>query len=149
MRAKSALITLSAFVLLTGGCMHRPAENSQPAKPAYTEHHSVTGANTTAPAAPAQPRAPQSHDMLNLMVRDLSQRVSAPASAIQVLTVQPVVWDDSSLGCPQPGNSYLQAQTPGVRVVFSYQNKTYQYHGAESGNFLYCEHPVVSGLDEK
>jgi len=87
--------------------------------------------------------------MLNLMVKDLSQRLGTAPSSIQVLAVQSVVWDDSSLGCPQPGNSYLQAQTPGVRVVFSYQNKTYQYHGAESGNFLYCEHPAVSGLDEK
>lgn len=129
--------------------MHSPAENSQPPKPAYTEHHSVTGANTPAPAAPAQPRAPESRDMLTRMGQDLAQRLGTPTSVFQVLSIQSVTWDDSSLGCPQPGNSYLQAQTPGVRVVFSYQNKTYQYHGAESGNFVYCEHPAVSGLDEK
>ena len=87
--------------------------------------------------------------MLTRMGQDLAQRLGTPTSVFQVLSVQSVVWDDSSLGCPQPGNSYLQAQTPGVRVVFSYQNKTYQYHGAESGNFVYCEHPAVSGLDEK
>lgn len=149
MQTKRALTTLSGVLLLTGGCMHSPAEKSQPAKPAYTEHHSVTNANTPPPGAPAQPRAPGNHDMLNLMVRDLAQRLGTAPSAIQVLTVQPVVWDDGSLGCPQPGHSYVQAQTPGVRVVFSNQNKTYQYHGAESGNFVYCEHPAVSGLDEK
>jgi hypothetical protein len=66
-----------------------------------------------------------------------------------VLNIQPVVWDDSSLGCPQPGHSYLQAQTPGVRVVFAHQNRPYQYHGSNSGNFVYCENPAVSGLDEK
>jgi hypothetical protein len=87
--------------------------------------------------------------MLNRMAQDLSQRIGAPVAAIQILSVQPVVWDDGSLGCPQPGNSYLQAQTPGVRVVFDYQKKQYQYHGAENGNFIYCEHPAVSGLDEK
>jgi hypothetical protein len=149
MHAKCALSALSGLLVLTGGCMHSPAENPQARKPAFTEHHSVTGANTTAPATPARPSAARSHDMLNLMVRDLAQRLGTPASSIQVLAIQPVVWDDSSLGCAQPGNSYLQAQTPGVRVLFSYQNKTYQYHGAESGNFLYCEHPAVSGFDEK
>jgi hypothetical protein len=66
-----------------------------------------------------------------------------------VLNVQSVVWDDSSLGCPQPEHSYLPAQTPGVRVVFGYEGKVYQYHGSERGNFVYCEHPAVSGLDEK
>lgn len=149
MQAKCALTALSGVLLLTAGCMHTPAEKSQPPKPAYKEHHSVTGANTTAPAAPAQPRAPQTHDMLSLMTQDLAQKVGTSSASIQVLSVQPVTWDDSSLGCPQPGNSYLQAQTKGVRVVLSYQNKTYQYHGADSGNFLYCEHPAVSGLDEK
>ena len=126
--------------------MHSPAEKSHPPKPSYTEHHSVTGANTT---APAQPRAPDGSDMLTRMGQDLAQRLGTPTSVFQVLSVQSVVWDDSSLGCPQPGNSYLQAQTPGVRIVFGYQNKTYQYHGSESGNFVYCEHPAVSGLDEK
>lgn len=83
------------------------------------------------------------------MARDLEQRLNAPTSVFRILSVQPVVWDDSSLGCPQPGHSYLPAQTQGVRVVFGYRNKTYQYHGSESGNFVYCEHPAVSGLDEK
>jgi hypothetical protein len=146
MQAKCALAVFSGGLLLIGGCMHSPAEKPPPGKPAYTEHHSVTGANTT---APAQPRAPESRDMLTRMGQDLAQRLGTPTSVFQVLSIQSVVWDDSSLGCPQPGNSYLQAQTPGVRVVFSYENKTYQYHGAESGNFLYCEHPAVSGLDEK
>lgn len=126
--------------------MHSPAEKSQPAKPAYSEHHSVTGAKSD---APAQTPAPGDHDMLNGMAKDLAQRLGVPRSALQVLNVQPVVWDDGALGCPQPGKSYLQAQTPGVRVVFGYEKKTYQYHGADSGNFVYCEHPAVSGLDEK
>src|SRR5512138_1474047 len=146
MHAKYALTALSGVLLLAGGCMHSPAEKSQPSKTTYSEHHSVTGANTP---APAQPRAPDGSDMLTRMGRDLAQRLGTPTSVFQVLSVQSVVWDDSSLGCPQPGKSYLQAQTPGLRVVFGYEKKTYQYHGADSGNFVYCEHPAVSGLDEK
>jgi hypothetical protein len=146
MHTKCALIALSGALLLTGACMHSPAENSQPGKPAYTEHHSVTGATTT---APAQPRTPDSHDMLDRMAQDLQQRLGTPTSVFTVLNVQAVVWDDSSLGCPQPERSYLPAQTPGVRVVLGYEGKAYQYHGSERGNFVYCEHPAVSGLDEK
>ena len=121
-------------------------KKSQPAKPAYTEHHSVTGANTR---APAQPRAPQSGDLLTRMGQDLATRLGTPVSAIACARAcRPVVWNDSSLGCPQPGTPTCPP-TPGVRVVFGYQNKPYQYHGSERGNFVYCEHPAISGLDEK
>lgn len=126
--------------------MHDAPEDSPQRKPIYREHHSVTGAKSD---APAQSPTPGSQDMLSRMGQDLQQRLGTPTSAFQVLSVQSVVWDDSSLGCPQPGNSYLPAQTPGVRVVFGYQNKPYQYHGSERGTFVYCEHPAVSGLDEK
>jgi hypothetical protein len=126
--------------------MHSSSEEPPERKPTYREHHDVTGAYTQ---SPAQPREPGKHDMLTNMASDLAQRLGVKVSAIQVMTLQQVVWDDSSLGCPQPGNSYLQAQTPGVRVVLGYQNKPYQYHGSDSGNFVYCEHPAVSGLDEK
>ena len=101
--------------------MHSTAKDPQETPPAYREHHSVTGVKTDAP----------------------------PTSVFQVLSVQSVVWDDSSLGCPQPERAYLPAQTPGLRVVFGYQGKPYQYHASERGNFVYCEHPAVSGLDEK
>ena len=126
--------------------MHSTAKDPQETPPAYREHHSVTGVKTD---APAQAPASGSHDMLNSMAQDLQRRLGTPTSVFQVLSVQSVVWDDSSLGCPQPERAYLPAQTPGLRVVFGYQGKPYQYHASERGNFVYCEHPAVSGLDEK
>ncbi len=146
MRPKYALSALYGFLLLTGGCVQSSAEDSAPRKPAYKEHHSVAGAKTDAPApTPVQGGG----ELLNRMSQDLQKRLGAPTSAFKVLSVQSVVWDDSSLGCPQPERSYLPAQTPGLRVVFGYQGKTYQYHGSERGNFVYCDRPAVSGLDEK
>jgi hypothetical protein len=131
---------------MTSGCMHSSAGDSAERKPAYREHHDVTGAKTD---TPAQARAPGNQDMLSRMSQDLAQRLAVQASVFQVLGARSVVWDDSSLGCPQPGRSYLPAQTPGLRVVFGYQGKSYQYHASERGDFVYCEHPAVSGLDEK
>jgi hypothetical protein len=146
MQAKCALSALCGFLFLTGGCMHSSAEDPSARKPKYTEHHNVTGAKTGLPAQNSA-RAPEG--LLARMSQDLMQRLGTPTSVFQVLNVQSVVWDDSSLGCPQPERSYLPAQTPGLRVVFGYQGKAYQYHGSDRGNFVYCEHPAVSGLDEK
>jgi hypothetical protein len=143
MQRAARLISLGA-ALIASSCMHGEAQDS-PSKPAYREHESVQAA----PPAPPAPARAQPENLLNGMAQDLGRRLGVKESALQVLSVQPVMWNDSSLGCPQPERAYLPAQTPGMRVVFQHQGKTYQYHGSERGDFVYCEHPAVSGLDEK
>jgi hypothetical protein len=129
--------------LLASGCMHSEAADKPGSKPKYREHETVQS------AAPAAPARAQPENMLNDMARDLGKRLGVDSSVFQVLSVQPVVWNDSSLGCPQPERAYLPAQVQGMRVVFQHQGKTYQYHGSERGDFVYCENPAVGGLDEK
>ena len=144
MQRAARLMSLGA-ALLASSCMHGKAADEPGSKPAYREHESVQAAP---PAAPAQTRAAP-ENLLNGMGQDLARRLGVKASALQVMSVQSVLWNDSSLGCPQPERAYLPAQTPGMRVVFQHAGKTYQYHGSERGDFVYCENPAVSGLDEK
>jgi hypothetical protein len=144
MQRAARLMSIGA-ALLASSCMHGKAEDS-PRKPAYREHQNVQAAPPAAPA-PAQKHAPE--DMVNGMAQDLARRLGVKEPDLQVVTVQSVVWNDSALGCPQPERAYLPAQTPGIRVVFQYARKSYQYHGSERGDFVYCENPAVSGLDEK
>jgi hypothetical protein len=123
--------------------------DKKPGTPAYREHGSVQGVT---PANPAQPKEPvKSADLLSVLARDLAQRLGVKPSELQVLAIEPVVWDDGSLGCPQPGQSYVMAQTPGVRVLFRNGGKTYQYHASDSGNFIYCSNPAepAGSLDQK
>lgn len=144
MQRAARLISLGA-ALLASSCMHGKAADEPGSKPKYREHESVQAA---APAAPAPTRA-QPENLLNEMAQDLGRRLGVKESSLQVMSVQPVLWNDSSLGCPQPERAYLPAQVQGMRVVFQYAGKTYQYHGSERGDFVYCENPAVSGLDEK
>lgn len=143
MQRAAGLMSLGA-ALLASSCVGGKAADA-PRKPAYREHESVQG---VLPAPPAQTRAAP-ENLVNSMLHDLARRLGVTESDLQVMTVQPVMWNDSSLGCPQPERAYLPAQTPGIRVVFQYARKAYQYHGSERGDFVYCEHPAVSGLDEK
>jgi hypothetical protein len=144
MQRAARLMSLGA-ALLASSCMHGKAADEPGSKPKYREHENVQAAP---PAAPAPTRA-QPDSVLNGMAQDLGRRLGVNESSLQVMSVQPVLWNDSSLGCPQPERAYLPAQTPGMRVVFQYAGKTYQYHGSERGDFVYCEHPAVGGLDEK
>jgi hypothetical protein len=144
MQSAARLMSLGA-ALIASSCVGGKAADAPSSRPPYREHESVQG---VPPAPPAQARtAPE--NLVNGMAQDLARRLGVTESDLQVMTVQPVVWDDSSLGCPQPERAYLPAQTPGIRVVFQYARKPYQYHGSERGDFVYCEHPAVGGLDEK
>ena len=145
MQRAARLLSLGA-ALLASSCMHGEAADEPASKPKYREHESV---QTAPPAAPAAPPRAQPENMLNDMAKDLGKRLGVNTSVFQVLSVQPALWNDSSLGCPQPERAYLPAQVQGMRVVFQHAGKTYQYHGSERGDFVYCENPAVSGLDEK
>jgi hypothetical protein len=123
------------------------AAAAPPRKPPLQEHHSTEGVSSAKRAQPGKPPG-AGEDVLQRIAQDLAQRLSVTLPALQVLSVESVVWDDGSLGCPQPDQSYTSAQVPGMRVLFAHAGKTYQYHASESGYFLYCPHPAVPAAGE-
>jgi hypothetical protein len=58
---------------------------------------------------------------------DLAQRLGIAAEGIQVVSVEYIEWEDSSLGCPQPGMMYADVITPGYRIVLSAGGREYDY----------------------
>jgi len=65
----------------------------------------------------------------------------APAD-IAVAAVEPVVWNDGSLGCPKPGMFYTQATVPGFKVTFTYAGQRYRYHTDRRRNVVPCSRDV-------
>lgn len=78
-------------------------------------------------------------DLIAAILQDLAQRTGADPQRVVVIRAQAVVWNDGSLGCPQPGMFYTQALVRGYWVVLALDGKTYDYHAAESGYFVLCE----------
>ena len=53
-----------------------------------------------------------------------------------------VDWPDSSLGCPQPDQTYAQVITPGFRMAFSFEGETYKVNTNTDGSqVVHCELP--------
>ena len=77
-------------------------------------------------------------DLLQALLNDLAKRLGIPVDQITVVHSQAVEWNDSSLGCPQPGMMYLQVITPGFRVVLAAQDQLYNYHTGHRGSFILC-----------
>ncbi len=77
-----------------------------------------------------------------IAVADLSGRIGVSESEIEVISAQPVVWPDASLGCPQPGMQYAQVATDGALIELGSQGTTYSYHmGGSTYEPFLCESP--------
>ena len=75
-------------------------------------------------------------------VDDLAAMIGIAPSAVEVVSVEMVVWPDGSLGCPQPGMAYPQVLQDGLRIRLAVDGITYQYHsGGRRAPFL-CKNPA-------
>jgi len=70
---------------------------------------------------------------------DLASRLQIDPSGIEVVSSEAVTWNDSSLGCPEKGYSYLQVLTPGYRVVLESGGVQYDYRLDSQGNLKICK----------
>jgi hypothetical protein len=68
----------------------------------------------------------------------LAQQAGLDATQIAVTAFEEVEWNDSSLGCPKPGQVYMQVITPGYRVVLEAQGQRYEYHTDLNGRVVSC-----------
>ncbi len=69
----------------------------------------------------------------------LAVRLDVPKDAIVLIRNEPVIWPDSSLGCPEPGMVYAQAITPGFRVVLQSDGDTFEAHTDAADNVVICQ----------
>jgi hypothetical protein len=99
--------------------------------PPTTVPHGITG------------EAPQ--EIIDAVVADLVERAGADGDEIRVVVDEFVIWNDGSLGCPQPGQAYTQALVEGYRIVLEYAGSSYDYHTSERGSFVLCEGQALSG----
>jgi hypothetical protein len=57
---------------------------------------------------------------------------------VQVISMEPRNWPDSSLGCPQPDMLYAQVVTPGYLVLVDVSGERIEYHTDERGTVVRC-----------
>ena len=87
------------------------------------------------PAPMARPLLPAKQ--FQLARQDLARRLSVPESAIRMSGATPAIWDDTSLGCPEPGTQYLQVETTGWVLVMKHAGREFKYH-ADAQHAIPC-----------
>ena len=66
------------------------------------------------------------------------------ASKFNISTIQPRLWNNSSLGCPVPGENYLQVLTQGYLIQCEFGGKKMEIHTNE--HFSHFRMPGVGGI---
>ena len=77
--------------------------------------------------------------LIDQAITDLSQRLSIPETQITLVEATAVVWPDSSLGCPQPGMSYLQVPQDGLLIRLQVGDRIHPYHSGGLRKPFLCE----------
>jgi hypothetical protein len=78
-------------------------------------------------------------DLVANILADAGDRTGAAESDFTVIRAEPALWNDGSLGCPVPGQSYTQALINGYWVVLENGGIQYDYRVSSSGYFRLCE----------
>lgn len=75
----------------------------------------------------------------------LAQALGISPSSITMIGIPlPVPWNDSSLGCPEPGRTYAPVVTPGYLITLDAGGNSYEIHTDLSGSVVVCSNPSVS-----
>jgi hypothetical protein len=78
-------------------------------------------------------------NLIDKAISDLANRLSIPSVEITVVEATPIVWPDSSLGCPQPGMEYLQVPEDGLLIRLQANEQIYEYHSGGFRDPFLCE----------
>ena len=79
--------------------------------------------------------------LVELAIGDLADTLGVDRDQVAVLSVDPVTWPDSSLGCPEPGVDYVDGDIDGFRIVLRHLNSEYNYHQGGEGDPFHCPPP--------
>lgn len=80
-------------------------------------------------------------EMLDKVLADLETRTGAGRSEVTVKRAESVQWNDGSLGCPEPGQAYMQVLVSGYWIVLEHDGRHYDYRASERGFFRLCPNP--------
>ena len=110
---------------------------------------SVCGSEKVEPVPSATPpmeiptvqgKVPQG--ILDAIIKEAATLAKVQREKLVILRAQPVVWNDGSLGCPEPGMMYTQALVNGYWVVIMRKARRTTSASTRAAGFT-CARPVV------
>jgi hypothetical protein len=77
-------------------------------------------------------------EILARILKEAAALANVPLEQLVIVRVESVVWNDGSLGCPEPGMEYTQALVEGYWVIIGAAGQTYDFRVGRCGSFRLC-----------
>jgi hypothetical protein len=145
------LTRISILILfLAGACLPNPDEN--PPQPQSIPVEAANGpTEVTALPSPVlfpPPALVDEHQkkLTQLTIDDLAPRLALSAERIRVISIEPTVWRDASLGCPLDDRVYAAQKISGYRIRLEAGGKVYVYHTDGTDQIVFCPESDEPGL---
>jgi hypothetical protein len=101
----------------------------------------TTPSDTPAPTSTPQRSRAESlvpEAILGPILNEVAKLVNVPREQLVIVRAEAVLWNDGSLGCPEPGIEYTQALINGYWVVIKAAGQTYDFRVGGGGSFRLC-----------
>ena len=76
--------------------------------------------------------------ILDPILKEAAAEAKVTRDELVIVRAEPVVWNDGSLGCPEPGMMYTQALVNGYWVVIDAAGQKYDFRVGSGGSFRLC-----------
>src|SRR5215813_1621775 len=101
----------------------------------------TTSSETPAPAStpqrgPVEAQVPDA--ILRPVLNEAAKLANVSPQQLVIVRAEAVVWNDGSLGCPEPGMQYTQALVNGYWVVIRSAEQVYDFRLSRDGSFRLC-----------
>ena len=78
--------------------------------------------------------------ILDPLLDETAKLANVPRQQLVIVRAEAVVWNDGSLGCPEPGMEYAQTLVNGYWVVINAAGQAYDFRVGRDGSFRLCPH---------
>jgi hypothetical protein len=137
MAAMRVILTVLGLAALVVGCADGSSGGT--GSPAA----GPTGSGTSASGTPVGSLDPAVDALVQPVIADAAARLGVEPSAVALISIEAVTWNDGSLGCPKPGEMYTQALVDGHRIVVGAGTTTLDYRVTGPGAFRVCENAAT------
>ena len=76
--------------------------------------------------------------ILDPILKEAAALAEVARDQLVIVRAESVVWNDGSLGCPEPGMMYTQALVNGYWIVIEAAGQTYDFRVGSGGSFRLC-----------
>lgn len=76
--------------------------------------------------------------MTEMAIIDLATRLTVDVNQVNILSIEPHIWANTSLGCPRPGKVYAEQTVPGYLLILESNGQEYVYHMDTVSTVILC-----------